>query len=85
MTIPGTLPGREVDRTTFLLNLSEKMRMCLIIFGRLAATLISGLIESNDRRRSRSELMTLNDHELLDIGISESTAKFEGRKPFWRR
>lgn len=33
--------------------------------------------------RSRSELETLSDTCLQDIGISRCTAEFEAAKPFW--
>lgn len=33
---------------------------------------------------TRRELLTLDDHELSDIGIDRATAVLEGRKPFWR-
>jgi len=35
------------------------------------------------RARSRSELITLNDWILRDIGISRFDAKSEASKPFW--
>jgi len=38
------------------------------------------------RRRSaeRRALLTLNDRELRDIGITRTDALWEARKPFWR-
>ncbi|GGO80835.1 hypothetical protein GCM10011348_18430 [Marinobacterium nitratireducens] len=36
------------------------------------------------RRRSRLDLLTLDDHMLKDIGISRADAIREGDKPFWR-
>lgn len=35
------------------------------------------------RRRSRRELLALDDHMLKDIGISRADAVREGSKPFW--
>ncbi len=35
------------------------------------------------RARSRSELITLNDWILRDIGVSRFDAKSEASKPFW--
>jgi uncharacterized protein YjiS (DUF1127 family) len=35
------------------------------------------------RARSRSELITLNDLILRDIGVSHFDAKSEASKPFW--
>lgn len=37
-----------------------------------------------ERRRSRYQLMRLDDRMLKDIGISRADALFEGQKPFWR-
>jgi uncharacterized protein YjiS (DUF1127 family) len=76
---------RSIDRSAGSVRLSEEIRMPLSVFSRVAAVLVVGLIEWNDRRSSRSELMTLSDHDLLDIGITKGAAKFEGRKPFYGR
>ena len=35
------------------------------------------------RSHSRSELATLSDRSLRDIGLSRSPADFEAAKPFW--
>jgi uncharacterized protein YjiS (DUF1127 family) len=35
------------------------------------------------RRRSRLALLSLNDAELKDIGISRADAHGEARRPFW--
>ena len=37
-----------------------------------------------ERRRSRRELETLDDHMLRDIGITRYDAMIETHKPFWR-
>jgi uncharacterized protein YjiS (DUF1127 family) len=39
--------------------------------------------EWRTRARSRSELMTLSDRTLLDIGVSRYEADLEASKPFW--
>ena len=36
------------------------------------------------RSRSRIELSTMDDHELWDMGMTRSSAKFEAAKPFWQ-
>jgi uncharacterized protein YjiS (DUF1127 family) len=43
------------------------------------------LVEWRNRAVSRSELSSLSDQQLWDIGITRGTAKFEAGKPFWRR
>ncbi|AZZ43585.1 hypothetical protein C1896_00780 [Pseudomonadaceae bacterium SI-3] len=36
------------------------------------------------RARTRRQLAALNDHQLADIGISQSERMAELEKPFWR-
>ena len=36
------------------------------------------------RRQERAQLLTLDDHELKDIGISRAQALFEHDQPIWR-
>jgi uncharacterized protein YjiS (DUF1127 family) len=36
------------------------------------------------RRRSRRELLTLDDRSLADIGLTRCDAEYEASKPFWR-
>lgn len=36
------------------------------------------------RARTRSQLLTLNDHLLADIGVSRSDLAREAIKPFWQ-
>ncbi|WP_030071154.1 DUF1127 domain-containing protein [Halomonas alkaliantarctica] len=38
----------------------------------------------HQRRRSRRQLLTLDDRLLEDIGITRAQACKEGHKPFWR-
>ncbi|WP_457942835.1 DUF1127 domain-containing protein [Vreelandella alkaliphila] len=38
----------------------------------------------HQRRRSRRQLLTLDDRLLEDIGITRTQALEEGRKPFWQ-
>ncbi|QNI04255.1 DUF1127 domain-containing protein [Halomonas sp. SH5A2] len=35
-------------------------------------------------RRSRRQLLTLDDRLLKDVGISREQAQTEGHKPFWK-
>lgn len=37
-----------------------------------------------DRWRGRRELLTLDERELADIGLSKCDALMEASKPFWR-
>jgi uncharacterized protein YjiS (DUF1127 family) len=41
------------------------------------------LIEWRQRARSRRELMTLDDRELWDMGLTRMEAGNEACKPFW--
>jgi uncharacterized protein YjiS (DUF1127 family) len=80
---------RDFDRSAVLwithsVGILKKTGTFFSILSRLQAIFIAHLTDWKDRQRSRSELLTLSDHDLLDIGISWGTAKFEGRKPFWR-
>jgi uncharacterized protein YjiS (DUF1127 family) len=42
------------------------------------------LHEWHRRARERAELARLDDHELLDIGLSRADAEFLANKPFWK-
>ena len=42
-----------------------------------------GLAEWRRRAHSRSELMTLSNSDLRDIGLSRSSTNIEASKPFW--
>ncbi|MFC7368646.1 MULTISPECIES: DUF1127 domain-containing protein [Vreelandella] len=42
------------------------------------------LRQYHQRRRSRCQLLTLDDRLLEDIGITRAQACKEGHKPFWR-
>lgn len=44
----------------------------------------TSVIEWFQRARTRSELMTLDDLQLWDVGVLRSTAEFEVEKPLWR-
>lgn len=42
------------------------------------------LRQYHQRRRSRRQLLTLDDRLLNDIGITREQAKKEGQKAFWK-
>ena len=42
------------------------------------------LLVWHQRRRERRQLLTLNDWQLKDMGLSRGDAYREGTKPFWR-
>ncbi|UXZ54373.1 DUF1127 domain-containing protein [Halomonas sp. 7T] len=42
------------------------------------------LRQFHQRRRSRLQLLTLDDRLLEDIGITRAQARKEGHKPFWK-
>jgi uncharacterized protein YjiS (DUF1127 family) len=44
---------------------------------------VTGLVDWWHNMRSRSELESLDDRCLQDIGMSRCTADFEAAKPFW--
>lgn len=41
------------------------------------------IVEWQRRAQSRNELMSLNDRDLQDIGVSRCTSSLEASKPFW--
>ncbi len=47
------------------------------------AALAATLAEWRRRARSRALLAGMNERELLDIGLSRSSAMLECQKPFW--
>jgi uncharacterized protein YjiS (DUF1127 family) len=52
---------------------------------RFCAAVGAHIVEWKHRSRSRRELLTLDEHELSDAGITHAEARTEGRKPFWRK
>lgn len=50
----------------------------------LRAQLLTQLRSYRERRRSRRQLLTLDDRLLKDIGITRTQAQKEGRKAFWK-
>jgi uncharacterized protein YjiS (DUF1127 family) len=50
----------------------------------LARRLAATWHEWRRRARGRAELARLDDHALLDIGLSRSDVEFLINKPFWR-
>jgi uncharacterized protein YjiS (DUF1127 family) len=49
-----------------------------------AASIKSTLREWNRRQSTRKALLEMNDHLLMDIGISRADALREGKKAFWQ-
>lgn len=48
-----------------------------------ARSLLGGLLQVMERRRTRLALFELTDDQLKDIGISRADAYREGLRPFW--
>lgn len=46
--------------------------------------LLAWIARLREQSRQRTELLSLSDHELRDIGISRYDAVTEARKPLWR-
>jgi uncharacterized protein YjiS (DUF1127 family) len=86
---PGAVQHRDFDRSAILLTghgarTPKKTHKSFSVLTRLQATFVARMTDWKNRRRSRSELLMLSDHDLLDIGIDQASAKLEARKPFWR-
>lgn len=52
---------------------------------RLGPLLVAVFMEWSERARSRRQLRRLSPESLRDIGIDQTQADVEARKPFWRR
>lgn len=50
----------------------------------LPSQLFSQIRGYRERRRSRRQLLTLDDRLLKDIGITRAQARKEGQKAFWK-
>jgi uncharacterized protein YjiS (DUF1127 family) len=48
------------------------------------ATLVTALLDWQERARERRQLLALGDRALRDFGRSRADAVGEGDKPFWR-
>jgi uncharacterized protein YjiS (DUF1127 family) len=44
----------------------------------------AAFIESRERARSRRALLSLDDRELWDMGLTRTDARYEAHKPFWQ-
>ena len=52
--------------------------------GGAVATLVTALLDWQERARERRQLLALGDRALQDFGRSRADAVGEGDKPFWR-
>jgi len=50
----------------------------------VVAKIASRLFEAAERRGTRRALLSLNDEQLKDIGLSRSQAYSEAVRPFWK-
>jgi len=50
---------------------------------RVVPSVLQRLASAWERRRERSELLSLTERELKDIGITRYDALTEARRPFW--
>jgi uncharacterized protein YjiS (DUF1127 family) len=66
--------------STVNLNVTSLRSRYSSLWGRLKLN----LVEWWHRAVSRSELTSLSERELWDIGLTRSGAEFESDKPFWR-
>jgi uncharacterized protein YjiS (DUF1127 family) len=46
--------------------------------------LCTTFVESRQRARSRRALLSLDDRELRDMGLTRSDARYEAHKHFWQ-
>ena len=56
----------------------------LPVLNRFATVLVEQLYAWQDRVQQRTQLASLEDHLLKDMGISRADASRESAKPFWR-
>ena len=54
------------------------------IAGDAIVTLVTALLDWQERARQRRQLLALGDRALQDFGRSRADAVGEGDKPFWR-
>ena len=52
--------------------------------GGAVVTIVTALLDWQERARQRRQLLALGDHALQDFGRSRADAAGEGDKPFWR-
>jgi len=59
-------------------------RSAWTVAGNAIVTLVTALLDWQERARQRRQLLALGDRALQDFGRSRADAAGEGDKPFWR-
>ena len=59
-------------------------RSAWTVAGSAIVTLVTALLDWQQRARERRQLLALGDRALQDLGRSRADAVGEGGKPFWR-
>ena len=59
-------------------------RSAWTMIGGAVVTLVTALLDWQERARERRQLLSLGDRALQDFGRSRADAVGEGDKPFWR-
>lgn len=73
---PREIPSQPAGR--------ERLQAVLRAVGGAMDAAMNQVFEWQERARSRSMLLTLDDRLLKDIGLDRATAQEEGGMPFWR-
>jgi uncharacterized protein YjiS (DUF1127 family) len=65
-------------------NRATSSRSVWTMAGSAIVTMVTALLDWQQRARERRQLLALGDRALQDFGRSRADAADEGDKPFWR-